>query len=71
MGVASDGDNPLGAGAVADVDLGPGLLPDVVDRLPAFPNDGAHLLAGCEAAEGQVDTGHVPGQLELRGHDDV
>ena len=36
MGVASDGDHPLGAGAVADVDLGAALVPDAVYRLPAL-----------------------------------
>ena len=65
VGVSGDGDDPLGAGAVADVDLGAALLPDAVDGLPALPDDGPHLLARGEAAEGQVDAGHVPGQLEL------
>ena len=68
VGVAGDSDDPLGAGAIADVDLGPALLPDLVDGLPALANHGAHLLARGEAAEREVDTRHVARQLELGGH---
>ena len=68
VGVAGDGDDPLGAGAVTDVDLGAALLPDVVDGLPALSDDRAHLLARGEAAEREVDTRHVARQLELGGH---
>ena len=71
MGVARDGDHPLGAGAVADVDLGAALVPDAVYGLPALADDRADLLAGGEAAQGEVDTRHIPGQLELGGHGDV
>ena len=60
VGVAGDGDDPLGAGAIADVDLGPALLPDLVNGLPALANDGAHLLARGEAAESEIHTGHIP-----------
>ena len=73
MGVAGDGDDPLGTGAVADVNLGAALLPDLVDGLAALANHGPHLLARGEAAQGQIHTRHISGQLELGGdfHRDV
>ena len=67
VGGAGDGDDALGAGAVADVYLGPALLADVVDDLAALPDDRPHLAARGEAAQRQVDAGHVARQLELRG----
>ena len=44
VGRPGHGDDPLGDGAVGDVDLGAGLLADPVDDLAALPDDGAHLL---------------------------
>ena len=54
-------DDPLWTGAVTDVNLSSALLSDIVDDLPALPNDGPDLLARHETSQGQVDAGNVSG----------
>ena len=65
---AGNSDHPLRTGAVTDVNLSSALLSDIVDDLPAFPNDGTDLLPRHQTSQGQVDAGNVPGQLELCAH---
>ena len=67
-----DGDNSLRTGTITDVDLCSTLLTNGMDDLSSFANDWTNLLAGCQASQGQVNTGNVTGKFEVWiAHDDV